>query len=88
MQLYRFHIKQIYALHPMDGIRSADICLFSSITRVKVLLRAQHIRLLNEIVTEVLQMAKEHQSGRVPEKGTNVPTFTGLVWVGKSSTGF
>ena len=33
---------------------------------------AQYIRLLNEIVTEVLKIAKEHQVGHVTKEVTNV----------------
>jgi len=34
-----------------------------------------HVRLLDKVGTEVLEFCKSRQTGRVPQSGTNVPTF-------------
>ena len=56
-----------------EGLTQAEIGERIGWTREQV---KHYIAVLNTIGTEVLNLARGHQEGRVPENGTTVPTTT------------
>ena len=56
-----------------QGLTQAEIGERIGWTREQV---KHYIAVLNTIGTEVLNLARGHQEGRVPENGTTVPTTT------------